>query len=139
MPRALLLLCPAAHVATVNAACANLGLGPSMLSVQLCPSDSLTPTVPTHYGCHWNNAPEAITGTIEQMVSGIIPTSYLDEYDEPQTCTWGSGGVPTEAEVLAAMSHVTRKVKPYVTGECDVGAEWAAFLQPDDLVSVTPE
>ena len=137
MPRALLLLCPAAAVAVVNAACANLALGPAMLSVQLCPSDSLTPTVPTHFGCHWNNAPEAITSTIEQMVSGIVPTSYVDEYDEPQTCEWGSGGVPTEAAVISAMALVTRKVKPYSLGDYDVSAEWAAFLQPDDLVTVT--
>lgn len=140
MSRSLMLLCPAAHVAVANAACANLALGPSMLSVALCPSDSETPTVATHYGCHWTSAPEAITATVEQMVAGIIPTSYTDEFDQPQTCQWGVNGIPTEAEVLTAMASVTRKVTPYAAPEDYNGTvEWAAFLQPADLVPVTLE
>lgn len=140
MPRALLLLCPAAHVAVVNAACANLGLGPSMLSAKLCPSDSQTPDVATHYGSHWNAAPDAITATLEQMISGIIPTEYVDEFDQPATCQWGVNGIPTEAAVLTAMATVTRKIKPYDSPESyNVSAEWAAFIQPDDLVPVVEE
>lgn len=71
------------------------------------------------------------------MVAGIIPSSYTDEFDQPQICQWGVNGVPTEAAVLTAMASVTRKVTPYATAEdYDGSAEWAAFLQPTDLVPV---
>lgn len=134
---ALQMCCPAANLVVANAAFENIGLGPEHFSIQLCPADAADMTVATHYGSHWASVPAAIAQVVENMVSGVVPTSYINEYDQPATAQWGVNGIPTEAQVITAMAGVTFRRKPYDSPE-DYNAleQWAGFLAIDNLVNV---
>ncbi|MEW5422310.1 hypothetical protein [Amorphus sp. 3PC139-8] len=135
MPNALIMFVSAANRDTANAALENVGLGPNNISTPY--ALAVAPTVATHYASHWGSISAEQQALMATMLSGVMPTEYLDEFGRPAEATWDN---PTASEASAAMLSIVSDMVTYP----DINAysaqvQMVALAEGQGLVAIEPD